>query len=138
MKINYDYLKKLLETFASSDKAVIDYNVLKSATLTADANTFLFHLQQVEDEGCIERADKKPGLGYVFSMKGDGITWAVVPLRMTSSGFQLLDALRNKDILNTLKTEFKDDSLRTIRTIAKQLLENYRKKKTAGLWDELP
>ena len=26
MKINYDYLKKLLETFASSDKAVIDYN----------------------------------------------------------------------------------------------------------------
>ena len=49
MKITYDYLKKLLETFASSDKAVIDYNVLKSATLTADANTFLFHLQQVED-----------------------------------------------------------------------------------------
>ena len=137
MKINYDYLKKLLETFASSDKAVIDYNVLKSATLTADANTFLFHLQQVEDEGCIERADKKPGLGYVFSMKGDGITWAVVPLRMTSSGFQFL-ALRNKDILNILKTEFKDDSLRTIRTIAKQLLENYLMKKTEGLLDELP
>jgi hypothetical protein len=64
--------------------------------------------------------------------------WAVVPLRMTSSGFQLLDALLNKDILNTLKTEFKDDSLRTIRTIAKQLLENYLKKKTEGLLDDLP
>ena len=138
MKIDYDYLKKLLETFESSDKAVIDYNVLKSAALTADANTFLFHLQQVEDEGCIERADKKPGLGYVFSMKGDGVTWEFVPLRMTSSGFQFLDALRNKDILNKLKTEFKDDSLKTIRAIAKQLLENYPKKKTEGLFDELP
>jgi hypothetical protein len=83
--------------------------------LTADANTFLFHLQQAEDEGCIERADKKPGLGYVFSLKGGGITWGVVPLRMTSSGFKFLDALRNKDILNTLKTEFKVNSLRTIR-----------------------
>ncbi len=57
---------------------------------------------------------------------------------MTSSGVQLLDALLNKDILNTLKTEFKDDSLRTIRTIAKQLLENYLKKKTEGLLDDLP
>jgi hypothetical protein len=56
---------------------------------------------------------------------------------MTSSGFQLLDALLNKDILNTLNTEFKDDSLRTIRTIAKQLLENYLKKKTEGLLDDL-
>jgi hypothetical protein len=70
MKINYDYLKKLLETFASSDKAGIDYNVLKSATLTADANTFLFHLQQVEDEGCIERADKKTGARLCFLHEG--------------------------------------------------------------------
>jgi len=135
MKIDYDYLKKLLETFESSEKPVISFNELEQAGLSENEDVLLFHMQQLEDQSFIARADGEPGLGYIFSVGGE-VYWSDIDLRLTAFGYEFLDALRNKEIFNKLKTEFKDNSIGTIVNASKQLLEGFVKKKIGGLLDQ--
>lgn len=45
-----------------------------------------------------------------------------VPLRLTASGHDFLEAIRNKEVWATLKSGFKDASIGTLVTVSKKLL----------------
>ncbi len=45
-----------------------------------------------------------------------------VPLRLTASGHDFLEAIRNKEVWATLKSGFKDASIGTLVTVSKELL----------------
>ena len=55
---------------------------------------------------------------------------------MTWAGHEFLDNLRQEDIWNVIKTKFKDDSVATVRAVAKDLAANFAKKKLKSLMDE--
>lgn len=132
MKINQDYLKKLLDAFESSPTPSVDLRYLEKAGLFDDQNLFVFHMQLLDDKGFVEREDK--GLGFGYDKSADGaVQWSVLPLRLTATGHEFIETLRNKEVWLTITTKFKDASLDTLWSVSKKLFEGFTKKKIEDL-----
>lgn len=134
MKPDIDYIKDLLIAFEDCDNPTLDINDLARYGFDNNDKRFIFNLRILEDNNYISQAMLNPssGLGYIVRPNED-IKWAIVPLRLTAHGHDFLDVLKNKEIFNKLKSEFKDNSIDTIFKVGKQLLDGYLKKKVDEL-----
>jgi hypothetical protein len=128
MKIDQDYLKKLLEACQASEKPTFDIEDLKAAGLDYNDAQFEFHMAILTDQGFIERDDGDPGFGLEKSPDGY-LSWAVLPLRLTASGHQFIEALSNEEVWATIKHGFRDVSIATLKDVALKLLDGYVRKK---------
>ncbi|WJV61368.1 DUF2513 domain-containing protein [Pectobacteriaceae bacterium C52] len=128
MKIDHEYLKGLLEAFEASGEPQTDINKLKRAGYDYGTNEFLFHMRLLDDRNLIARTDGTFGIGFSEAADDDG-SWSVLPLRLTASGHDFLEAIRNKEVWNTVKTGFKDASIGTIVDASKRLFDGYIQKK---------
>lgn len=131
MKIDQDYLKGLLEAFEASDNPTTDIEELEQAGFGYQEDKFIFHLSILADQNLVQR-EQGYGLGYRKGTNGY-ISWSVVPLRLTAAGHEFLEALRNSEVWNTIKSDFKDASIGTLWRVSKELLEGYTKKKVISL-----
>jgi len=59
--------------------------------------------------------------------------WSVLPLRLTASGHQFIEALSNKEVWAAIKHGFKDASITTLKSVSLKLLEGYAQKKVEQL-----
>ncbi|HEY4113616.1 MAG TPA: DUF2513 domain-containing protein [Rhizomicrobium sp.] len=132
MKIDQDYLKGLLEACQASENPTFDIEDLKLAGFDYDDSRFEFHMMILTDQGFIERDDREGGFGLTKGADGH-LSWAALPLRLTASGHQFIEALENKEVWATIKTGFKDASITTLKTVAMKLLEGYTTKKIKQL-----
>ena len=132
MKIDQDYLKKLLEACQASEKPTFDIEDLKAAGFDYDDKQFEFHMKILDDQRFIEQDDGDPGFGLFKSLDGFP-SWSVLPLRLTASGHQFIEALANKEVWTAIKHGFKDASIETLRTVALKLLDGFAKKKIEEL-----
>ncbi|MGI8487157.1 DUF2513 domain-containing protein [Pectobacterium sp. S5] len=132
MKIDHEYLKGLLEAFEASGQPQTDVNELQQAGYDCNTNTFLFHMRLLDDRNLIARTDGEYGFGFFESVDGGG-SWAALPLRLTANGHDFLEAIRNKEVWNTVKTGFKDASIGTIVDVSKRLFDGYLQKKIDGI-----
>ena len=132
MKIDQDYLKGLLDACQASEKPTFDIEDLKAAGFDYGDSRFEFHMMILTDQSFIERDDGDHGFGLIKGM-GDFASWSVLPLRLTASGHQFIEALDNKEVWATIKTGFKDASIATLKTVAMKLLEAYTTKKIEQL-----
>jgi hypothetical protein len=132
MKIDQDYLKKLLEICEAAPAPIFNIEELKAAGVDFDTDQFVFHMNILNDLGVVERDDGEPGFGLVRGVDGH-MAWAVLPLRLTARGHQFIEALRNKEVWATLKRDFKDASVNTLLDVSKRLLEGYIRKKIETL-----
>jgi hypothetical protein len=134
VKIDQDYLKRLLEACQASEKPTFDIEELKAAGFNRDDPRFGFHMMILADQGLIEQDDGSPGLGLEKSADGSYHRWSVLPLRLTASGHQFIEALSNKEVWATIKHSFKDvASIKTLSDVALKLLEGYAQKKVEQL-----
>ncbi|MBV5336986.1 MAG: DUF2513 domain-containing protein [Deltaproteobacteria bacterium] len=133
MNIDQEYLKGLLEAFEAADSPTTDIEELKSRNYDYRDVKFLFHIKLLEDQGLV-RADAGNRLGYVRGADGI-VSWSVVPLRLTAKGHEFIETLRNKDVWEAIKSNFKDASLGSLLNISKELFEGYLKKKISSLID---
>ncbi|SRY72850.1 Uncharacterised protein [Escherichia coli] len=131
MKIDHEYLKGLLDAFEASEEPHTDIKQLQLAGYDYSTDEFLFHMRLLADRQLIARTDGKYGFG--FSEAADGGSWFVIPLRLTSSGHDFLEALRNKEVWSSLKTGFKDASIGTLVDVSRRLLDGYIQKKIDDL-----
>ncbi|MFD3249830.1 DUF2513 domain-containing protein [Rahnella aquatilis] len=132
MKIDHEYLKGLLEAFEASGKPQTDIIKLQQTGYDYQTHEFLFHMRLLEDRNLIARTDGKHGMGY-SEAADDGGSWSVLSLRLTANGHDFVEAIRNKEVWNTVKTGFKDASMGTLVTVSKQLLDGYLQKKIDAL-----
>ena len=132
MKINQDYLKELLEACQASEKPTFDINNLQAAGLDNDDPQFEFHMMILADQGFIEQDDGAPGIGLTKSLDGY-LAWSVLPLRLTASGHQFIEAVSNKEVWAAIKNGFKDASITTLKNVSLKLLEGYAQKKIEKL-----
>jgi Hypothetical protein (DUF2513) len=128
VKIDQDYLKKLLETCQASEKPTFDIDDLKAAGFDYYDKQFEFHMMILSDQGFIEQDDGDPGFGLTKSLDGYP-SWAVLPLRLTASGHQFIEALSNKEVWAAIKHGFKDASIATLKSVSLKLLDGCAKKK---------
>ena len=128
MKIDQDYLKRLLEACQDSEKPTFTIEDLKSAGFDYRNEQFEFHMMILSDQGFIEQDGGYPGIGISKSLDG-WVSWSVVPLRLTASGHDFIEALSNKEVWATIKHSFKDASISTLKNVSLKLLEGYAQKK---------
>ena len=112
MKIDQDYLKKLLEACLASEKPTFDIEDLKAAGFDYNDQQFEFHMKILNDQHFIEQDDGDSGFGLTKGIDGF-LSWSVLPLRLTASGHQFIEALENKDVWAAIKRGFKDASIET-------------------------
>ena len=121
----------MLEAFEAAEKPTTDIKELQTRGYNYEEDNFIFHLQILSDEQFVE-PESGTGLGYTKGADGS-VMWSVIPLRLTARGHEFLEAIRNSEVWDTIKTEFKDASIGTLWRVAKQLLEGYTKKKITAL-----
>ena len=126
MKIDQEYLKRVLNAFIDSPRSFVWVADIMETGIDLD-DRFLFHMQILEDQGFVECLDKKSELGYEITLGGD-FEWKSRPLRLTAAGHEFAEALNRPEIWEVLKGEFKDASLSTLRSAAKILLLAFAKK----------
>jgi hypothetical protein len=132
VKIDQDYLKKLLEACQASEKPTFDIEDLKARGLDYDDPKFEFHMKILDDQHFIEQDDGDLGFGLFKSIDGFA-SWSVLPLRLTASGHQFIEALSDKEVWSAIKHGFKDASIETLKNVALKLLDGFAKKKIEEL-----
>lgn len=129
MKIDQEYLKKLLNAFLDSENHYAKISNFKNAGLEID-DKFLFHMQILEDQGFVKGYSEENNLGYQVSLAGTFV-WIDQNLRLTASGHEFTDALNKKEIFEVIKSEFKDVSVGTLVSVSKELMIAFAKKQAS-------
>jgi hypothetical protein len=106
VKIDHDYMKKLLEACQASEKPTFDIEELKVAGLEYDDPNFEFHMAILSDKGLIQRDDGDYGFGLMKGMDGH-LAWAVLPLRLTAAGQDFIDTVQNPEVWSHVKAAAK-------------------------------
>ncbi|HAV8853158.1 TPA: DUF2513 domain-containing protein, partial [Escherichia coli] len=92
----------------------------------------IFHMRLLCDYELIVRVDGKPGFGHIMSNElGEGVeySWIEVPLRLTARGHDFIADLRQKEVWQAIKTNFKDEGISTLMSVSKSLAKVFARKK---------
>tara|TARA_B110000196_G_C20666839_1_gene440005 strand:+ start:76 stop:525 length:450 start_codon:yes stop_codon:yes gene_type:complete len=147
MRIDIDYLARILDLFLEADTAHIEIPDFPKLGMKIEDESnpggldeeFLFHLQLAIENELISNKDM-----YVDGLKsvgiriggGGSISLTSVPIRLTQNGHDFANALHNKEVLSKLKSELKDAPFKTIFDGSQKLLEHFFKKKLDNLISE--
>ena len=94
-------------------------------------NKFVFHMRLLDDQCLIARCDGESGVGLYGGISG--YSWAVMQLRLTSSGHDFISALRDKDVWNVVTDRFKDEGISVLVDVAKELAKGFAINKVKSL-----
>ena len=118
MKVDYEYLKKLLEAFEKTQKPYPLISEIASLSDEVD-NQFVFHIGILHDQGFIQYLSRGGQSPFeADSDERDDFIWFDCNLRLTAQGYDFLSALHQKNIWNAIKGDLKDNSIETIWKVA--------------------
>lgn len=122
MKVEIDYIKKLLQKAQDSERAIFTIRELVDDENEIDEEIFVFHLKILADQYFIvSDFDNSNNIGDSRLSNG-ALVWTIRNLRLTNKGHDFIDALQNETVWNKLKKEVKSRSLSVIESTAKALL----------------
>jgi hypothetical protein len=141
MQIDLAYLQKLLCVFIESEEAHINITSLKEAGIVVEDKSgydqsFIFHIQIALENKLISDINFES-----HNLKTIGLDFGVTnnpfiidkPIRLTQSGHDFANALKNKEVLLKLKTELKDAPFKVVFEGSQKLLQHFFKKKIDSL-----
>ena len=123
MKIDSDYVKKILIKAQSSERAIFNiYDLVETKSEISDEK-FVFHMQILSDQKLIVTdSDNSSDIGV--SRTGNGqVNWRLTHLRLTSAGHDFIEALTNDTVWNKIKKELKAPSITTLVKTSQFLLQ---------------
>ena len=132
MKLDQQYLKDLLIAFEKTHGPDTMLSELEDNGFNRYDQNFIFHMRLLCDYELIVRVDGKPGFGHIMSNElgeGVGYSWIEVPLRLTARGPDFIADLRQKEVWQTIKTNFKDEGISTLISVSKSLAKGFARKK---------
>lgn len=132
MKIDQEYLKNLLIAFEDSDGPETNIRELNESGFNFSEQKFIFHMRLLDDKNLISRTDGQRGFGF-YTGADDGGSWAVIPLRLTAQGHDFIQALRQKEVWNSVKENFKDVGITTLVDVSKELAKGFALKQAKRL-----
>ena len=131
MKLDYEYLKKILTTMEEQNEYYIYASELMKNVYNAENrldidHKFVGHIKVLFDIGCIE-AEQGRGTGFSLT-PNRGFIFADLPYRMTAKGYEFLDMLKNETIFNKIKNLAISNAL----DVGKQMLVAWGIKQITG------
>lgn len=132
MKLDQQYLKDLLIAFEKTYGPDTMLSELEDNGFNRYDQNFIFHIRLLCDYELIVRVDGKPGFGHIMSNElGEGVeySWLEVPLRLTARGHDFIADLRQKEVWQAIKTNFKDEGIGTLMSVSKSLAKGFARKK---------
>ena len=134
MKFNIEYFKELLETFEKIDDVSATVHDLAKKGFDLDDKNLPFHLDLMNDKGyLIAKTDKPNYIGYARRTDGQ-IAWGSVPLRLTAQGHEFLAELKEPEVWEKIKEQFKESGIDAVKMASKELMKMYVKKKAKDLF----
>ncbi len=119
MRINYEYIKTILDVFLKCKTPTTKWDEFSSLT-NDNYDKFIFHLEILIDKGLIESmmfesnsrtSRDAQNIGYSMS------TW-----RLTADGHDFACALEQPSILNVINENFKKEGMSVVIKFSKQIL----------------
>lgn len=132
MKIDQQYLKNLLIAFEDNAGPQTNINELKDLGFDYSEQIFIFHMRLLDDQNLIARTDGKAGFGLHIGVDDEG-TWDVTALRLTASGHDFIAALRQQEVWNSVRENFKEAGLSTLIDVSKELAKGFALKQVKRL-----
>ncbi|TLM73192.1 DUF2513 domain-containing protein [Microbulbifer harenosus] len=145
MRIDLEYLSKIVNVFLEAPTAHIEIPDFEKNGIRIEGEPktfnekFVFHIQIAIDNQLISSK-----FGSVFTMKDVGMDESLdglasvscIPIRLTQKGHDFACSLENKEVLEKLKSEFKNAPFKVIFEGGQKLLEHIGKKKLDALLAE--
>lgn len=127
MKIDIEYMKKLLTAFEAAKGAVIYIEELKQNGIEFEDNICRFHFELFVDDDLV----KVIGEQYPYVVMDDDTEnyCRDVPMRLTSKGHDFLNRLRDKNVWDKVKSDFKYNPISALLDITKILSVKYVEKR---------
>jgi hypothetical protein len=97
MRIDHDYIKRIIEIVLDHPGPTFTIEDFKAAGLSYRTPEFEFHMKLFDDQQLIERDDGDDGFGLTKSIDGYA-SWSVLPLRLTSIGHDFAEAISEKTV----------------------------------------
>lgn len=135
MKENLDYVSRMLGVFLESESAYVSSLALMDAMNASDSDSegenYLFHLQLLADRHLLENPQGSSDLSSLGIQRGLGgdVYPSDASLRLTSDGHDFAKAMANREVLDRLRSEFKDAPFDVVFEGGKKLLTHFFKKK---------
>ncbi|EMI4403229.1 DUF2513 domain-containing protein [Vibrio parahaemolyticus] len=118
MKVDYEYLKLLLEAFEKAEKPYPLISEIASLSSEVD-NQFVFHMEILHDQGFLQYLTRYGKSPFEPDLdEEDDFSWADFNVRLTAQGYDFLSALHQKNIWNAIKGDLKENSIETIWKVA--------------------
>lgn len=136
MKINHEYIKKLLLAYQAAEAPTTDLEELERSGIDIRSKEFVFHVTLLLDKGLVIGLGRSGGIGLEW-VDDDNMTITYgVHSRLTAKGHEFIEALEQPDIWQTITTGFKNASLETMLSVSRDLLSAILKKKLLQLTGE--
>lgn len=143
MKIDLDYMRKVVDVFINAPTATIELSDLEKAGINFESvenqnkfdDEFMFHFSLLVENGLISNVKLE---GYDLKALGlqVGYThdcYSSVPLRLTQSGHDFASMLNQNEVFENLKSNFKEMPFEVMIDAGKSLATAFMKKKVAEL-----
>jgi len=134
MIINLEYVKEILGIFKRSEKHYVSSSDLQNLE-SRNLEEFIFHMNIFCDLNIIENLDGDKDYGFRKLGGGSFLQYNVTQteLRLTSRGYDFLEAIDQKEIFNKLKSSFKEKPLSIMLDAAKLIGKKLLEKKVDSL-----
>lgn len=122
MKIDFEYIKVMLEKFIVSETEYINTSCFQEL-IDENIEKFSFHWNILNDKKIIVNTSNS--ICYSLIQKSsNSILIKHQRVRLNDDGYKFYEALENKEFLNKIKNDFKNSSIDTIFSLANKFIEN--------------
>lgn len=125
MRVDYDYLKQILDICLDSELPTVDWDSF-SALTSKNEHKFVFHLEIMVDRKLIESCSKNGSMGIEREHDAYGV--CIIPWRLTANGHDFASSLTKPGVLTTIKEKFKTEGLSVVIDIAKSMASKQAEK----------
>lgn len=137
MRLDPEYIRSLLKTIEAIDSprplifAVINHHFGCERVPSEIPDEFVLHIEVLEDYGFIEFP-----LGQTpIKQNGQRLLLSNYPIRLTSQGHEFIHALEKSEVWEIIKKDFRQESVKTIFSVASQLASGYARDKLGKYLD---
>lgn len=124
MKIDTDYLKKILDAFIESDTNYIKTDIFKTM-IDENREKFLFHWDLLLDKYLIVNTKGEKAKLATYAMNGDCAIILGVSVRLHDNGHEFYNMLKDDTTINKIQSNVKNLSMDFLLEASKQYI-NYK------------